>query len=216
MGLRDRSPAHSAGGNSLAADRKTCACMRRPPNWLHARAIAFARMEIDAAVVSRFFDKTCWSMTESWDGSHCLNWTASAGTKTGKGRFWDGQRFWVAAQFAYVIEHGNLPDGMVVWLNCGNRLCVNHLHLEAVTKTESVRRAHMRWKPSPTFRCCGREKTDDNSYRTKAGGRRCKACAAAALHRHRQARRPETVGEQAVGATADQRAAAQVASQEKA
>lgn len=141
-------------------------------------------MQHEQHVVDWFFAKTTLEHNEWFAGTKCLLWTASAGTKSGRGRFWDGnRRCWVAPQFAYVIEHGELPAGMVVWQNCGNRLCVNHQHLEAVTETESVRRAHQRYVSPPTFRCCGREKTVENTY-VNNGVRRCKPCMREAQKRY--------------------------------
>lgn len=141
---------------------------------LHPIALASRRVQIEQSVIDRFFAKTTLEHDEWFAGTKCLLWTASA--KAGRGRFWDGdRRWWVAPQFTYVLEHGELPAGMVVWQNCGNRLCVNHQHLEAVTRAESTRRAHAGYVSPPAFRCCGRPKTAENSY-VYGGVRRCKAC----------------------------------------
>ena len=140
-------------------------------------------MQIERIVVARFFAKTTLEHDEWFEGTQCLLWTASLGAKNGRGRFWDSQRFWVAPQFAYVLEHGELPAEMVVWQNCGNRLCVNHHHLEAVTETESGRRAHARYVSPPEFRCCGRPKAPENTY-VNNGVRRCKPCMREAQKRY--------------------------------
>ena len=134
-------------------------------------------MQVEQKIIDRFFAKTCVDQTKQFDGTPCLIWTAGTGTKSGSGRFWDGQKHWVAPQFAYALQHGEIPDGMRVWKNCGTQLCVNHRHMELITEADVGRRATGRHQPEVTFRCCGREKTRENTY----GGEgryqaRCKHC----------------------------------------
>lgn len=129
-------------------------------------------------IITRFFAKTRLDQEHSFDGSPCITWTASTGTKQGHGRFNDSQRFWVAHQFAYALANGPIPDGMRVWRRCLNKLCVNHQHMELVTEAEVGRRGMERYVSPPTFRCCGREKTPGNSFGGPGTGytRRCKHC----------------------------------------
>ncbi|GAS98807.1 HNH domain protein [Mycolicibacterium canariasense] len=134
-------------------------------------------MQTAQKYIDRFFAKTRLDQANSFDGSPCIIWAGATGTKNGNGRYWDGQRHWVASQFAYALQHGEIPAGMRVWKNCGTQLCVNHLHMELITEADVGRRATDRYVSPPTFRCCGREKTPENSY----GGpgsyqRRCKHC----------------------------------------
>lgn len=144
-------------------------------------------MQTAQKYIDRFFAKTRVDHGKTFDGSPCIIWTASTGTKNGHGRFWDGRRYWVAHQFAYALQHGSIPDGMVTAHRCRNKLCVNHLHLEPISPVELGRRCGAMQQPSPTFRCCGREKTPENSYGGPGTGytRRCKHCLHAAQMRWR-------------------------------
>lgn len=45
-----------------------------------------------------------------------------------------------ASRFAYIMAHGDIPHGMVIDHLCRNTMCVNPLHLEAVTTKENIRR----------------------------------------------------------------------------
>lgn len=131
-------------------------------------------------IISRFFVKTTTDHDEWFDGTKCVLWTASNGTKNGYGRFNDGsRRFWVVHRFAWALVHGPVPDGMVVAHRCRNKLCVNHQHLELITFEEMISRRIAAFRPSPTFRCCGQPRTPENSY----GSGRCKACQKAAMKR---------------------------------
>ena len=124
-------------------------------------------------VVKRFFAKTSTDHDEWFEGTQCVLWTASAATKQGHGRFSPRNgEFWVVHRFAWAIAHGPIPDGMVVWHRCPNKLCVNDLHLELITSTESIRRSRARLKPQTHFRCCGRPRTAEHSYPNG----RCRAC----------------------------------------
>lgn len=164
--------------NSLALDGKQRACMRDGSIALHPRLIAFRGMKIPQKIIDRFFAKTRVDHGLQFDGTPCLIWTGATGTKNGNGRFHAGDRHWVASQFAYVLQHGQIPDGLRIWKNCGTQLCVNHLHLEAITEAEAGRRGRLRIRPESVFRCCGREKTPENTYGGPDTGyqRRCKVC----------------------------------------
>lgn len=42
----------------------------------------------------------------------------------------------------YMVEKGDIPDGLVLDHLCGNRRCVNTDHLEPVTNTENLNRGN--------------------------------------------------------------------------
>ncbi|PNG96567.1 HNH endonuclease signature motif containing protein [Streptomyces malaysiensis] len=75
----------------------------------------------------------------------CLLW--DAGTHgDGYGRFKLNGRDVQAHQVAYEYRHGPVPEGLeldhVFARGCRSQLCVNHEHLEPVTRSENVRRGH--------------------------------------------------------------------------
>jgi len=45
-------------------------------------------------------------------------------------------------RFAFEEEYGPIPDGFQVDHLCSNTMCVRPSHLEAVTRSENVRRGH--------------------------------------------------------------------------
>ena len=76
--------------------------------------------------------------------SGCWNWNGPR-LNTGYGKFSIGRSLVVLAhRFSYEHHHGPIPEGLVVDHVCGNRLCVNPAHLEAVSQSENVKRAWAR------------------------------------------------------------------------
>lgn len=70
----------------------------------------------------------------------CLVWMRGR-TKDGYG--WlsiNGGRQVYAHRFAYETYVGPIPAGMVIDHRCRNRACVNHEHMEVVTRAENTRR----------------------------------------------------------------------------
>lgn len=91
---------------------------------------------LTARVVDRF-----WAKVEKGDG--CWLWTGNV-AGGGYGRFYPGKPGPVsiaAHRFAYEVEVGPIPDGLVLDHTCRVRLCVNPAHLDAVTQRENVIRS---------------------------------------------------------------------------
>jgi len=77
--------------------------------------------------IKRFEDKyeTC---EETW----CWYWQAATNGKRGYGKIYHNGKLKLAHRFSYELHKGVIPDGLTIDHLCGNRLCVNPEHLEAV------------------------------------------------------------------------------------
>ncbi len=100
----------------------------------------------------------------------CWEWTA-ARAGGGYGRFYLDGHLVQAHRFAYEVERGPVPDGLVLDHLCRNTACVRPDHLEAVEHGENLRRGtklkHLKVCKS------GRH---DMAGRNLMPGRRCRAC----------------------------------------
>ena len=102
----------------------------------------------------------------------CLIWT---GRTTHDGYARQGDTYvhvWVCEQ-----ANGPIPDGWEVDHLCSQPSCVEHTHLEAVTRQENMRRAGERVTSCKR----GHPYTPENTYVQKGTGRKsCKECRTAA------------------------------------
>jgi len=90
--------------------------------------------------VGRWWKRQCWE----WQGA--ITTDRPAGKKGGWGGGYGclkAGKTWIRAHvFAWMITHGDIPDGLVVGHVCNNRKCVNPEHLELVTMGENLKHAH--------------------------------------------------------------------------
>lgn len=95
------------------------------------------RREIPRAFIARFH-------TKYQRGAGCWLWTSGA-FKHGYGmvnlgRFADGrQQTTYAHRVAYVLAHGDIPQGMVVMHSCDTPACVNPAHLSLGDQGDNIR-----------------------------------------------------------------------------
>ena len=114
------------------------------------------------------------------DPSGCWLWTGYI-HPSGYGRvWWRGQKHY-AHRAVFLDNGGVIPDGLELDHLCRVRRCVNPAHLEAVTRSENVRRGLAGEVVAKTQRAkthClnGHEFTDENTTVTKQGWRSCREC----------------------------------------
>ena len=80
-----------------------------------------------------------WKFVEKTDG--CWLWTGRDFVGNGYARFYWGCKPIVRVyvhRFAYFLAYGELDDGLVIHHTCGNKLCVNPDHLQAMTQAEHM------------------------------------------------------------------------------
>jgi len=108
----------------------------------------------------------------------CWAWTAYK-TEWGHGTFKLNGKVVSAHQFAWSLEHGEMPSkGLVIHHRCGNPGCQNVAHMEVMTPSEHTTLHHLidptRRNKSTHCRRCEVELTEENKYASATGS--CKKC----------------------------------------
>ena len=92
--------------------------------------------------------------------------------RRGYGHFKVNGKELMAHRFAFLLED-EIPDGLELDHLCRNTSCVRRSHLEPVTHLVNMQRAYPERSHCPQ----GHEFTEANTFYTKTGRQRCRACA---------------------------------------
>lgn len=116
----------------------------------------------------------------------CWLWTGALGGEGNYGTFsWrcNGKRFQVPAhRFSYLLLNKTIEDALHVDHLCRRMLCINPMHLEAVTATVNNQRRQV----VLTHCKSGHPFDEENTYNTKDGHRECKECRREATRKWRR------------------------------
>lgn len=125
--------------------------------------------------------------------SGCWEWVGSR-LPSGYGRFGDVNKrsaMVLAHRWSYEYFAGPIPAGAVIDHMCRNKLCVNPLHIDAVTPYENnARSIPFRRTHTDTHCVNGHAWNESNIYRKKGGGKNCRTCRNLSVVRWREGRKP--------------------------
>ena len=127
--------------------------------------------------------------------SGCWLWIGS-GHSAGYGSIFYNGKSDYAHRVSYILQYGEIPDGLQIDHLCRVRSCVNPDHLEAVTPRVNTKRgnaseslqSHYDLNRLKTHCPHGHEYSEENTLHTACGRRQCKTCNRDRQRRYRRLR----------------------------
>lgn len=114
-----------------------------------------------------------WSRVDTTNPRGCWPWTQSTGSH-GYGQTWDRRTVRLAHRVAWALHHGEqVPDGLTVDHECGNKLCCNPFHLRLLDNDSNAGGNDQALR---THCPLGHQYTLANTYVNRKGHRFCRAC----------------------------------------
>ena len=107
-----------------------------------------------------------WEKVDKKSDDECWEWQASRNYK-GYGEFWfsgRGGKKTRAHQISWILNNGDIPDGLFVCHHCDNPGCVNPKHLWLGTNRDNILDAKRKGRLKRENPLCG---TDHSQYGTK-------------------------------------------------
>lgn len=147
------------------------------------------RLGRDPELLAPYYTERFWSRVAVADPAECWIWT-SHHDGNGYGHMSMGGRAGrnvKAHRISYVLAHGPIPEGLEIDHLCRTKLCVNPLHLEAVTHQENMRRCHGAGVNHAKTQCIHGHPFDaENTMWRAGGGRKCRECHRETCRRYRR------------------------------
>ena len=104
-------------------------------------------MTYSLASKAREISDLFWSKVDKQD--ECWIWIAAI-NMFGYGHFAIERKIYKAHRVAYMIKHGDIPDGMYILHSCDNPACVNPEHLRVGTQKDNIMDRTIRGRHNPT------------------------------------------------------------------